>query len=55
MMCLEGGYGSLYIVEKKNHFLVSFSMYWDVTGRRGGGGRYGSLKHIVLNKDHCFK
>ena len=49
MMCWEGGYGSLYIVENKNHFLVIFSMYSDVTGRGAGegGGRYGSLRHIV--------
>ena len=37
MMCWEGGYGSLYIVENKNHFLVIFSMYSDITGRGGGG------------------
>ena len=43
---------SLYIVENKNHFLVIFSMYSDDMGR-GAGGRYGSLRHIVWNKDHC--
>ena len=50
MMCWEGRYGSLYIVENKNHFLVIFSVYSDVTGRGaggGGGGRYGSVRHIV--------
>ena len=48
MMCWEGGYGSLYIVENKNHFLVIFSMYRIVMSREErGGGRYGSLRHIV--------
>ena len=37
MMCWEGGYGSLYIVENKNRFLVIFSMYPVVTGRGAGG------------------
>ena len=47
MMCWEGGYGSLYIVENKNHFLVIFSMYSDVTGR-GEGGRGGGGVGMVL-------
>ena len=45
------GYGSLYIVENKNHFLVIFSVYSGVMRKRGGGrGVYGSLRHIIENK-----
>ena len=38
-----------FVVENKNHFLVIFSIYSDVTGSGAGGGvlRYGSLRHIV--------
>ena len=43
MMCWEGGYGSLYIVENKNHFLVIFSMYSDDMGRGAGGGGVGMV------------
>ena len=35
---LGRGYGSLYIVENKTHFLMIFSMYSDVTGSGAGGG-----------------
>ena len=33
MMSWEGRYGSLYIVENKNHFLVIFAIFSNVMGR----------------------